>query len=441
MYVPQTSDDRRAMLDAIGVKDIRSLYDSVPDSIYLNRPLDLPKGRPEYAVSRMMEAYAENNRRYRAILRGAGAYDRYTPAIVRRVAAKEDFVTAYTPYQAEVSQGVLQSIFEYQTMICALTGMDVSNASVYDGATAAAEACAMCRERGKTGVLISESVHPQVREVVATYVESATGERPTLIPTVGGMTDADALSKLLSTETACVLTQQPNFYGLIEDAEKLADLAHSAGSRYIMSVDPTSLGVMKTPREYGADIAVGDGQPLGLGLSFGGPSLGFMTCVSSLTRRLPGRIVGETVDNEGRRCYVLTLQAREQHIRREKAQSNICSNQALCALTASVYLASMGAEGLRRAACLSMTGARTLLRLLTEIPGITRAFPGEFFDEFVTFVPDSGRISDILEKNNILGGLPLTIDDKPAILWCVTETVSEDVLHRTAQLVRKAVEG
>ncbi|MEA4823902.1 MAG: aminomethyl-transferring glycine dehydrogenase subunit GcvPA [Clostridiaceae bacterium] len=439
-YIPQTDSDRRAMLDTVGAPDIRALYASVPDEVYLTTPLNLPEGCSEQQVGCRMRTLARANVRYESIFRGAGTYHHYIPEIVRRVVTKEEFVTAYTPYQPEVSQGLLQSIFEYQTMICRLTGMDTSNASVYDGATAAAEAAAMCRERNRAGVLISETVHPQVREVVATYCRAATGEEPILIPSKDGVTDTRTLEALLSAGSACVITQQPNYYGCFEDAGKIAALTHAAGAKYILSSNPISLAACKSPAEYGADIAVGDGQPLGIPLSYGGPTFGFMACRAALTRRLPGRIVGETVDAKGRRCFVLTLQAREQHIRREKAQSNICSNEALCAMTAAVYMAAMGAEGLRRAAALSMRGAKRLADALTTLPGVTLPYAAPFFDEFITLLPcDADRVLRVLEAEHILGGLPLIIDGKPALLWCVTEENTDAEIDRVAELVGKAV--
>ncbi len=275
------------------------------------------------------------------IFRGAGAYRHYIPAMVKSVISKEDLQTAYTPYQAEISQGILQSIFEYQTMICELTGMDASNASVYDGATAAAEGVAMCRERKRKKAWISAAVHPGVLETVKTYCFGNEMEVE-VIPEKDGVTDLAFLETHLDEETACVYIQHPNYYGNLEPAGEIGEIVHKAGAKFIMGVNPISLGILKTPREYGADVAVGEGQPMGLPLAFGGPYLGFMACVAAMTRKLPGRIVGQTADGNGKIGYVLTLQAREQHIRREKASSNICSNQALCALAVGIYLAAMG---------------------------------------------------------------------------------------------------
>ena len=337
-YVPSTPAERQEMLRAVGAEDFKALYRDVPQEVLLDRPLDLPEGMSELEMSRRMSEMAAKNRLFPTVLRGAGAYDHYIPAVVRSIPAKEEFLTAYTPYQAEMSQGVLQSIFEYQTMICELTGMDVSNASVYDGATAAAEAAAMCRDRRRRVTLISAAAHPDTINTVRTYCYG-TGDELRIVPMKDGKTDIEALRAMLTPEVASFYVQQPNFYGQLEDAEALGALVHEAGALYVMGCNPISLGIMKTPRDCGADVAVGEGQPLGMPLGFGGPYLGFMATTTKNMRKLPGRIVGETVDSRGERAYVLSLQAREQHIRREKASSNICSNEALCALTAAVYLA------------------------------------------------------------------------------------------------------
>ena len=332
-YIPSTPAQRQEMLQAIGLSSFRELYGDVPAEMYLDRPLEIPSGMSELEAGRAVRAMAAKNRVYDVILRGAGAYDHYIPSIVKYIPAKEEFLTAYTPYQAEMSQGLLQSIFEYQTMICMLTGMDVSNASVYDGATAAAEAAAMCRDRKRRVTLVSATTHPDVINTIRTYCYG-TGDELRIVPEKDGKTDPNALREMLTADTASFYVQQPNFHGLFEDAEALGAAVHEAGAMYIMGCNPIALAIMKTPRACGADIAVGEGQPLGLPLAAGGPYLGYMATIEKHMRKLPGRIVGETTDAEGRRAYVLSLQAREQHIRREKASSNICSNEALCALTA-----------------------------------------------------------------------------------------------------------
>ena len=352
-------------------------------------------------------------------MRGAGAYRHYIPAIIRQVTSKEEFVTAYTPYQAEISQGVLQSIFEYQTMICELTGMDASNASVYDGATAAAEAVAMCRDRKRTRAVVSAAAHPDVIATrVRTYCYGRERRAWLAAPAEDGATDPDALRRLLDETTACVYVQQPNFFGQLEDLPALAAQVHAAGAKVIMGVNPISLGLLKTPGECGADIAVGEGQPLGMPLSFGGPYLGFMACQKAMMRKLPGRIVGQTMDAEGKRGFVLTLQAREQHIRREKASSNICSNQALCALTATVYLAAMGPRGLKQVASTCHAKAHYLAGELAKLGFALRSGDKPFFHEFLTDCPvDPAKLCAALEEQGILGGLPVD----GGILWCCTE--------------------
>lgn len=430
-YVPSTQEQRQEMLQAIGLKDFRDLYRDVPESMYLDHPLDLPAGQSELEVSRALNAMARKNKVYDAILRGAGAYDHYIPSIVKYIPAKEEFLTAYTPYQAEMSQGVLQSIFEYQTEICELTGMDVSNASVYDGATAAAEACAMARDRKRRLTLISGAAHPDVINTVRTYCYG-TNDEVKVIPVKDGKTDLSALKEMLTAEVSAIYVQQPNFYGLFEDAEAMADAVHEAGALFILGVNPIALGIMKTPRDMGADIAVGEGQPLGLPLGYGGPYLGFMATTAKYMRKLPGRIVGETTDDAGNRAYVLSLQAREQHIRREKAGSNICSNEALCALTAGVYLAAMGPEGLKEVAESAMAKAHYLCRELCLLPGVKLRYEGAFFHEFLLDMPKADEVLAALDEKNILGGLPY----EGGVLWCATEKVSKATLDEVVAIVK-----
>lgn len=432
-YVPSSAAERKEMLAKIGVSTVEDLYAAVPRKM-LVKSLDLPEGKSELEVSAEMNALAEKNVTFKTILRGAGAYNHYIPAVVKSVTGKEQLVTAYTPYQAEISQGILQSIFEYQTMICELTGMDVSNASVYDGATAMAEAVAMCKERKKVKAYISATVNPAYIDVVKTYC-SASDTELTVIPAKKGKTDEKALQKALSDDAAVFMMQQPNFYGLFEDAEKLGEITHAAGAKYVICANPISLALCKTPAEYGADVAVGEGQPLGMSLAFGGPYLGFMACKEAMQRKLPGRIVGETVDVDGKRGYVLTLQAREQHIRREKASSNICSNQALCALTASVYMAAMGAEGMKQAASLSMSKAHYFAKELCKIEGVEMVNSGNYFDEFVTTLPETDKVLKALQKNGILGGLPI----EEGVLWCVTEVVTKEELDRAVEIVKEVL--
>ena len=433
-YVPSTAQERQEMLVSIGLCSIDELFSHIPDSLKLKGELNLPSGKSELEVCRTMEHIAAQNIVFDSIFRGAGAYDHYIPAIVKSVTGKEEFVTAYTPYQAEISQGVLQSIFEYQTMICELTGMDVSNASVYDGATAAAEAVNMCCERSRNVVFCSAAAHPDTIEVVKTYCW-ASGHEFVLVPAKDGKTDWNSIVPQLDKKTsACLYIQSPNFFGQIEDVQQAAEAVHAVSAKLIMGCNPIALGLYKTPAELGADIAVGEGQPLGMPLSFGGPYLGFMATTKAMMRKLPGRIVGETTDVDSKRAFVLTLQAREQHIRREKASSNICSNQALCAMTAAVYLAAVGPEGLKQVANLCYQKAHYLMQQLTAIPGITLRYQGPFFHEFVTDQADANRILLKLEQEGILGGLPLS---DGGILWCTTEKNSKEDIDRMVGIIRK----
>lgn len=432
-YIPGTEQEQQEMLAEIGFSSMEELFGHIPDEVKVKGGLQIPEGMSELEVRRAMEKIAEKNQVFPIVFRGAGAYRHFIPSIVGSVISKENLMTAYTPYQAEISQGILQSIFEYQTMISELTGMDVSNASVYDGATAAAEALAMCRERKRTKAIVSATTDPKVIDVMKTYCFGNEMEL-VLAPEKDGATDVEALKELVDKETACVYIQHPNYYGSLEEAAAIGKLTHEAGAKYIMGVNPISLGILKTPREYGADVAVGEGQPLGLPLAFGGPYLGFMTCVSAMTRKLPGRIVGETTDHNGKKGYVLTLQAREQHIRREKASSNICSNQALCALAVGVYLAAMGKKGVQEAAIQCTSKAHYLARRLEEA-GCSIENRGGFFHEFVAVSEKTSEdILNALEKEGILGGYPL---DEHRILWCCTEVNTKEEMDRAAAIVKE----
>lgn len=431
-FLPNTEQEQLQMLREIGFDSFEELFAHIPEQVML-KELNLKEGMSEMQALDHMEELAEKNRKFRHIFRGAGAYDHYIPAIVGSVTGKEQFVTAYTPYQAEISQGILQSIFEYQTMICELTGMEASNASVYDGATAAAEAVAMCKERKRSTAYVSATTNPEVIKVIKTYCYGSNTE-VVLIPEKDGVTDTDALKEALNETSACFYVQQPNFYGNIEDADKLGEIVHEAGAKFIMGCNPIALAVLKTPAECGADVAVGEGQPLGLGLAFGGPYLGFMAATDKMVRKLPGRIVGETVDRDGKRAYVLTLQAREQHIRREKASSNICSNQALCALTAGVYMSAMGESGMQQVAELCVSKAHYLQQVLVEA-GLKPKYEQPFFHEFVTVSEvKSDVILKALEEKGILGGYPLSDSE---ILWCATEKNTKEEMDAAASVVKE----
>lgn len=430
-FVPVTEKEQKEMLAKIGVSSIEDLFANIPEEVKIQE-LNLPDGCSELEVKKAMTDFAKQNRVFDSVFRGAGAYKHYIPSIVKSVTSKEAFLTAYTPYQAEISQGILQSIFEYQTMMCELTGMDVSNASVYDGATAAAEAIAMCKDRKKNKAIVSGAIHPEVMKTIETYCHG-NGIALTVLPVSDGKTNLSALKDSMDAETACVYVQSPNYYGLLEDAEEIGKLAKEAKVKYILGVNPISLGILKTPDEYGVDIAVGEGQPLGLPLSFGGPYLGFMTATKDMMRKLPGRIVGQTVDVDDKRAFVLTLQAREQHIRREKASSNICSNEALCALTASVYLAAMGKTGLEQVALSCTSKAHYMAEELGKI-GYERVHTGEFFHEFVTKTTKSAKeVLAMLEEHGILGGLALSED---TILWCCTEMNTKEEIDTVVSLLK-----
>ncbi len=416
-YIPSTREERLSMLESIGMHSFDELYADIPEKLRFKDGLSLPSGLSELEVARKVSEIAEKNTRFTHIFRGAGSYHHYIPAIVKQVTSKEEFITAYTPYQAEISQGLLQSIFEYQTMICELTGMDVSNASVYDGATAAAEAAAMCRDRKRGTICVSASVDPKILSVIRTYCFGS-GAPLVILPEKDGLTDLESWNSMDTSSVACLIIQTPNYYGLVEDGAAIADAVHASGAKLIASCNPIALGLLETPGEFGADIAVGEGQPLGLPMGFGGPYLGFMASTKDMMRKLPGRIVGQTTDVDGKRAYVLTLQAREQHIRREKASSNICSNEALCAMTAAVYLSSMGSAGLEKVASSCMANARYLLDGLTVL-GFTRKYTGEFFHEFVTICPcEAALLSEKLAAHGYLSGL---VTGQKEMLWCTTE--------------------
>ncbi len=422
------------MLKECGYTSFEDMLNVVPNNVLLKEHLDLNEGVSEFEVSRIMTNMAAKNTVFPHIFRGAGAYNHYIPAIVKSVTSKEDFVTAYTPYQAEISQGNLQAIFEFQTMMCELTGLDAANASVYDGASAAAESVFMCVERKKTKVLISATADPEVINTVKTYCYA----RDTVIevvPEKDGVTDIEALKEMADGTTACLYMAQPNFYGIVEDATALGEAIHEKGGKFIMGCNPIALAVIKTPAECGADIAVGEGQPLGMPLSFGGPYLGYMCAKKDMMRKLPGRIVGQTTDTKGERGFVLTLQAREQHIRREKASSNICSNQALCALKASAYLSAMGTKGLTEVAELSMAHAYYLQKELAKL-GFNLVYGKEFFHEFLTTSPvEAQKVLAKLEENGYLGGLPVNGN----LLWCATELNTKADIDAMIEIIKEVV--
>jgi len=398
-YVLNTPEDQRAMLERIGATSVQELFQSIPEPLRLKQPLAVPPALSEIELTQHIQQLAARNQSAddAVCFLGGGSYDHFIPAVVDAVAGRSEFYTAYTPYQAEASQGSLQAFFEYQTLICQLTGMDVSNASLYDGGSAVAEAVLMAltitsRHRK---ALIADSVHPEYRRTLATYMTNLDTQLVTL-PAPHGCLDPDDLKRAITDDTACVVVQHPNFFGCLEEVDALAGAAHARGALFIVSIDPISLGLLKRPAQYGADIAVAEGQCLGNPMSYGGPYLGILACRQEYVRKMPGRLVGQTVDRNGRRCWVLTLQTREQHIRREKATSNICTNQGLMALRATVYLAALGPQGLKETAELCTRKAHYAAEQLSRIPGHRLRFNRPFFKEFTLQLP--GDVPDRLSR-------------------------------------------
>jgi len=429
-YLPHTQSDIEIMLKKIGVNSLDELFDDIPSKLRLNRPLNLGKSLSEIEIRKELGELAAQNVTLdeRISFLGAGAYQHYIPAVIKHLASRQEFSTAYTPYQPEISQGTLQAIFEYQSMICELTGMDVSNASLYDGATALAEAVFMANHsNNQRTVLLSKTVNPQYKDVVKTYArfnELSVVE----IEEDEGTTSLPDLQQKMNESVCCVVVQIPNYYGIVEEGKKVRDIMNSKKSKaqFIVSANPISLGVLEAPRVYGADTVVGEGQSLGSDTQFGGPYLGFIATTKDNMRRMPGRIVGQTVDKQGKRAFVLTLQAREQHIRREKAMSNITSNQGLVALMATIYLSLMGKEGIKEVAVHSISKAHYLIHQLEQINGLTLKYTKPFFNECViTSEKSLTELVKILEERKIFPGILLNDNE---ILLCVTEIHSKDVL-------------
>lgn len=427
-YVLNTPDDQRAMLARIGASSIQDLFKSIPATLQLGRPLAVSPALSEIELTQHMQALAQRNRCAddAVCFLGGGSYDHFIPAVVDAVSGRSEFYTAYTPYQAEASQGSLQAFFEYQTLICQLTGMDVANASLYDGGSGVAEAVLMALTvTGRYGkVLVAESVHPEYRSSLATYLANLDVRIETL-PTADGFLNPDDLKAALNDETACVVVQHPNFFGCLEEVEAMVALAQARGAMFIVSFDPISLGLLKGPGEYGADIAVAEGQCLGNPMAFGGPYLGILACREKFVRKLPGRLVGQTVDRHGKRCWVLTLQTREQHIRREKATSNICTNQGLFALRAAVYLAALGPQGLKETAALCARKAHYAAEQLSQVAGVKLRFQRPFFKEFTIGLPgDANATLAKLLQAGYHGGLPVGRWYKP-LANCLSVAVTE----------------
>ncbi len=440
-YLPNTISDQQAMLEAIGVSSIDELFAMIPSALRLNRPLDLPSGMGELELMRHMTVLAARNLSagQSACFLGGGSYDHFIPAVVDVIASRSEFYTAYTPYQAEVSQGTLQAIFEYQTLVTQLTGMDVSNASMYDGATAAVEAALMAiHATGRKRVAVARTVHPETRQVLETYLANLDVAIDLIDAPEGAVLPSDA-ERVVTGQTACLLVQQSNFFGCLEPMDELSHVAHNQGALLVAIVDPISLGLLKRPSEYGADLVAAEGQGLGCPMSFGGPYLGILACSEKFVRRMPGRLVGETTDRRGKRCYVLTLQTREQHIRREKATSNICTNQGLLALRASVYLALMGPAGMRQVAELCLQKAHYTMERLTAGGAFKPAFDRPVLKEFTLRATGAGA-AEVMEKALAEGMLvgpslgrwyPELAD---CLLVAVTEKRTRDDIDRLACL-------
>lgn len=437
-YMPMTEADRKEMLDVIGISSVDELFADIPESVRFARELDIKKAKSETALvkelSRMAAKNADSNQ-YASFL-GAGVYDHYKPIIVDHVISRSEFYTAYTPYQPEISQGELQAIFEFQTMICELTGMDLANSSMYDGGTALAEAGTLAAGHTKRKkLLISETVNPESRDVVRSYADGQQIEVIT-IPKKDGVTDLEALKELIADDTAAVLVQYPNFFGQIEDIQAIGEVAHNNDSLFVVSANPLSLGILTPPGELGADITVGDAQPFGIPEQFGGPHCGYFAVTKKLMRKVPGRLVGETTDDEGRRGYVLTLQAREQHIRRDKATSNICSNQALNALAASVAMTALGKEGTRQIAYQNYAKTHYAKQVF-EKAGYTVLGGTSHFNEIVVDCKRPVReLNKQLLGEGIIGGYDLGLtykDMENHALFAVTEQRTKEEIDALVQ--------
>jgi glycine dehydrogenase subunit 1 len=445
-YIFNTDEEQRQMLEAIDASSIDELFNCIPESLRLDRPLDLPAALTELELAQHMTALAGLNMPAgeRICFLGGGSYDHFVPAVVDAIASRGEFFTSYTPYQPEVSQGNLQATFEYQTLICQLTGMDVSNASLYDGGSAVVEAVLLCMSVTKRSgkVITTSSVHPEYRQIIETYFARLDAE----LVTVGapdGSVSLEELAAVVDDETACVLLQHPNFFGCLEDVEAVAKIAHDRGALLALSVDPISLGLLKRPGDMGADVVIAEGQSLGTPMQYGGPYLGIMACREKFVRRLPGRIAGQTVDRRDRRCWVLTLQTREQHIRREKSTSNICTNQGLFALRAAVYLAALGPQGLHETANLCLQKSHYAIDQITADDRFEIAFSTPTFKEFV--IRDrAGQVDEVLASavdSNILAGVPLACwypNLADCFLVTVTEKRSKHEIDALADCLTKA---
>ena len=436
-YFPHTQQDIDTMLQKVGAKTLDDLFAEVPEEIRFRDDYDLPSAQSEQEIRQTFERLCAKNQPL-TVFAGAGVYDHYTPAVVPAIVERSEFLTSYTPYQAEISQGTLHYIFEFQSMMAELTGMDIANASMYDGSTATAEAVLMAKTCSKKAnrVLISSTVDPKVLDVVNTYARFH-GVDIEMVAAHDGVTDhADLQMRLDEGGVAGVLVQQPNYYGIVEDFSGLADAVHAQKSLFIIHSHARDLSLLRSPGEWGADIAVGDAQSLGVPMSFGGPYVGYLCCTEKLMRKMPGRIVGMTNDNRGQRVFVLTLQAREQHIRRQKATSNICSNQSLMALWATVYCAVMGKEGVKEATQRSCDGAHYLASQLVATKRFRMTYEREFLHEFcVDYDGDADKLLQYLADNGILGGVRI---GQHTIMMAVTEKRTKEEIDRLVELTKQA---
>lgn len=435
-FFPQTKEEIEQMLKQAGMNSLDDLYADVPEQIRFRGEYDLPEPMSETEIRSLFEKLGEKNRRL-TVFAGAGCYDHYTPAVVPNIISRSEFLTSYTPYQAEISQGTLHYIFEYQSMMAELTGMDISNASMYDGSTATAEAAIMALASTKKTdtVLVSASVDPKVLNVVKTYAHFH-GFNVELIAENDGATDKEQMdARLEKGGVAGVIVQQPNYHGIVEDFSGFADSCHAHKSLFIVNSVAADLALLKTPGEWGADVAVGDGQSLGIPMAFGGPSVGYMCCTEKLMRKMPGRIVGKTVDNRGQRVFVLTLQAREQHIRRQKATSNICSNESLMALFVTIYMSVMGKEGVKEAAQMSYDGAHYLHDALIATGLFSDKYERPFFNEFcVKYNGDVDRLQQRFIENGILGGVKVDAD---TLMFAVTEKRTKEEIDKLVNIAKE----
>lgn len=441
-FVPNTDADREEMLKIIGVEKFEDLIVKIPESVRLKKDLELPEKLSEYEVSKLLSKYAAKNvsADTHVSFMGGGAFDHFIPAIVSSIIERPEFKTAYTPYQAEVSQGTLQAMYEFQSMICALTGMEVSNASLYDGGSALAEACLMAQNHTKKKeILIAGTINPYYIQVMKTIGTGRELEFKVFADD-DGTCDLNALKNEISENTAAVVVQQPNAYGTIEDVYEIEKIAHSTKALYIVSVNPISLGLLEAPGNYNADVVVGEGQPLGIPLNFGGPYLGLFACKKQFVRKIPGRIAGMTTDTDGNKAYVLTLQTREQQIKREKATSNICTNQGLFMLAATVYMATLGKEGISKVARHSHAKANYLASKIKELPGYSIAIDKPFFNEFLVDTPkDAGKIIREAANHGFLAGIDTSrfSDCKKGMLIAVTEKRTKEEMDQFVDILRK----